>query len=174
MPHSNHYNIIVTEGIDYIIQGDEECRTLKFEFSHEGRQTTCIYIEILDDDVIEPDEFFSVQLSSTDPAVTLARDRATIRIVDDDGDQVLPTENTNCPRSTSPPPGNGNRLNPTLYFMWLYHCYKKPRVFRKSTFNWRACPLFRDNAFIQSVLYLRPSLIQCGVLGGKLFSKSPN
>ncbi len=74
-------------------------RILKFEHGHEGRQSICTYIEILDDDVIEPDEFFSVQLSSTDPAVTLTRDRATIRIVDDDGDEVLPTENstpTNC------------------------------------------------------------------------------
>ncbi len=105
MPHSNHYyyyyNIIVTESIDYIIQGDEECTTLKFELGHEGRQTICIYIEILDDDVIEPDKFFSVQLTSTDPTVTLARDRATIRIIDDDGNQ----ENTNCPGSTSLPPG---------------------------------------------------------------------
>ncbi len=100
MPHSNHYyyyNIIVTEGMDII----QECRTLKFERGHEGRQTICTYIEILDDDVIEPDEFFSVQLSSTDPAVTLTRDRATIRIIDDDGNQ----ENTNCPGSTSLPPG---------------------------------------------------------------------
>ncbi len=67
MPHSNHYYhyiIIVTEGIDYIIQEDKECRTLKFELGHEGRQTICTYIEIMDDDVIEPDEFFSVQLSS--------------------------------------------------------------------------------------------------------------
>ncbi len=64
-----------------------------------ARPSAPSYIEILDDDVIEPDEFFSVQLSSTDPTVTLTRDRATIRIVDDDGDQVLPTVNsitTNC------------------------------------------------------------------------------
>ncbi len=82
-----------------------EYRILKFEQGHEGRQTICTYIEILDDDVIEPDEFFSVQLSSTHPTVTLARDRATIRIVDDDGDQVLSTENTNCPGYTSLHPG---------------------------------------------------------------------
>ncbi len=101
MPHSNHYYIIVTEGIDII----QECRTLKFELGHEGRQTICTYIEIMDDDVIKPDKFFFVQLTSTDPTVTLTRDRATIRIVDDDGDQVLPTENINCSGSTSPPPG---------------------------------------------------------------------
>ncbi len=112
-PISNHYYPPTTEGIDYI-QEDEECRTLKFELGHEGLQTICTYIEILDDDVIEPDKFFSVQLSSTNPRVIFTRDRATIRIIDDDGDEVLPTENTNCPGSTSPPPG----ATPKLRLLW--------------------------------------------------------
>ncbi len=91
-----------------------EYKILKFELGHEGRQNICTYIEILDDDVVEPDEFFSVQLFSTDPTVTLTRDRATIRIIDDDGDQVLPTENstpTNCACPTaSATPGPTSRV----------------------------------------------------------------
>ena len=49
----------------------------------EGTQRRCAYIEILDDTAIEPEEQFTVRLSSTNPQV-IKGSESTISIVDDD------------------------------------------------------------------------------------------
>ena len=46
--------------------------------------TSCINVTINNDGLIEPDEFFTVGLSSMDPAVMLGNDVATVNIVNDD------------------------------------------------------------------------------------------
>lgn len=70
------------EGTDFISMGSE-CSILTFTSSG-GTQRHCLYIEILDDDVIEAEEHFTVRLSSTNPRVTLTGGEATVSIVDDD------------------------------------------------------------------------------------------
>ena len=50
-----------------------------------------MYIEILNDDIIEADRQFVIQLLSFNPQVKTTNGRATVTIVDDDG---RPTEST--------------------------------------------------------------------------------
>ena len=50
-----------------------------------GTDQQCASISISDDPVLENDELFSVQLNSTDLAVTLRPSTANITIGDDDG-----------------------------------------------------------------------------------------
>ena len=82
-------DIIATEGLDYLPLSSE-CRTLEFTLSN-GLQEQCSYIEILDDSIIEGDEFFTLKLSSANPQVILARSEATVTIVDDDDNATTPT-----------------------------------------------------------------------------------
>lgn len=66
------------------------CGSLKFTV-HQGIQKRCSYFEILDDDLVETEEQFIVELSSTNPQVDVIDGEATVSIVDDDGDDEEPT-----------------------------------------------------------------------------------
>lgn len=73
-------------GADYLSLNSE---VLNFApTSSEGIQQQCSYIEILDDDVFEADEQFTVQLSSDNSQVTLTNAEATITIIDNDDDKA--------------------------------------------------------------------------------------
>ena len=74
---------IVTIGSDYLPLRPD-CRILNFIVSP-GIQEQCSYIEILDDDVIEPEEYFTVKLRTANPAVTLVNGEANVTIIDNDG-----------------------------------------------------------------------------------------
>ena len=50
----------------------------------QGTSQQCANISISDDTVLENNEFFSVQLTTTDQAVTLSPRSATVTIGDDD------------------------------------------------------------------------------------------
>ena len=43
----------------------------------------------MDDDIVEMDEEFSVQISSTNPQVTVQQGTATVTITDDDGNEKI-------------------------------------------------------------------------------------
>ena len=51
-----------------------------------GEDQQCTSISISDDPILENDELFSVQLNTTDQAVTLHPSSANITIGDDDGE----------------------------------------------------------------------------------------
>ena len=71
----------------------------------ESKQSHCITIEILDDEIIESTETFTVTLSSNDPQVSFIIDEATIKIIDDDGEIITTTAATTMPASTTMPAG---------------------------------------------------------------------
>ena len=57
-------------------------KVLRFQ----SRESLCVNVTILDDDVVEDSEIFGISVSSSDPNVTLgAIPRATIVIFDNDG-----------------------------------------------------------------------------------------
>lgn len=45
----------------------------------------CLYINIIDDDICEEDESFSIQLTSTDDCVDIVDGSGSLTIIDDDG-----------------------------------------------------------------------------------------
>ena len=57
-------------------------------------QTQCSYIEILDDDVIEPEEYFTVKLFTNNPVVTFVNGEANVTIIDNDSGFITPDGQT--------------------------------------------------------------------------------
>ena len=49
-----------------------------------GNQTQCAYVQVIDDDIPETIEYFTLQLSSNEPRVVVTTPSALIRILDDD------------------------------------------------------------------------------------------
>ena len=55
------------------------------EFRSGGDTSTQVTVTIVDDNTVEMDEEFSVQISSTNPRVTVQQGTADVTITDDDG-----------------------------------------------------------------------------------------
>ena len=59
------------------------------EFRSGGDTSTQVTVTIVDDNTVEMDEEFSVQISSTNPRVTVQQGTADVTITDDDGNEKL-------------------------------------------------------------------------------------
>ena len=57
------------------------------EFRSGGGTSTQVIVTIVDDDIVEMDEEFSVQVSSTNNRITVQQGTATVTITDDDGNR---------------------------------------------------------------------------------------
>ena len=57
------------------------------EFRSGGATSTQVTVAIVDDDTVEMDEEFSVQISSINPRVTVQQGTADVTITDDDGNE---------------------------------------------------------------------------------------
>ena len=65
---------------------DFDCLILSsLEFRSGGATSTQVTVAIVDDNTVEMDEEFSVQISSTNPRVTVQQGTADVTIIDDDG-----------------------------------------------------------------------------------------
>ena len=94
--------VCFTEGRDYFLPRSD-CRILFFEKT-QGRQTLCSFIEILDDDVIEPEEYFTVQLYS--PVATFVDiGEARVSIIDNDSCDIDSQQHISSALPTTPPRG---------------------------------------------------------------------
>ena len=76
---SQHTFIIFTEEEDF----PETSNTLVFP-PGSGSQQECAAFPVIDDDITEGDESFTVSLSSLLPSISIAVDEASVEIVDDD------------------------------------------------------------------------------------------
>ena len=86
MVHYSHINtFFYTDGNDYV--GIQDI-TLEFEAGSPEGTTVCVDISILNEDVVEPEQEFSVQLFSMDPVNIGPNGTATVIIVDSDGEYM--------------------------------------------------------------------------------------
>ena len=86
------FSVLLTEGRDYLPLRPD-CRILNFSISRDT-QTHCSYIEILDDDVIEPEEYFTVKLLTSNPVVIFVNGEANVNIIDNDSGFITPDGQT--------------------------------------------------------------------------------
>ena len=84
--------MLYVEGRDYLPVGPDS-RILNFAID-QGLQTHCFYIEILDDDVIEPEEYLTVKLFTNNPVVTFVNGEANVTIIDNDSGFITPDGQT--------------------------------------------------------------------------------
>jgi len=71
---------------DYI----ENSSTLVFPTNSSNNSTKCITVSIQEDSILEPLQYFSVILTTSDPDVLIQNRQLIINIIDDDGEQILP------------------------------------------------------------------------------------
>ena len=82
------FSIHISEGSDFSIN-EADCRSLQFT-RKTGIQKKCIFVRIIEDQIDEGTEQFSVNLTSSNPHVTFKTQIATVRIVE--GEVAAPSQ----------------------------------------------------------------------------------
>ena len=75
---NNYPNILPSEIIDYRVNN-----TPLLFLAAGGRQTQCAYVQVVDDNITEPTEYFILKLTSGDDSVVVINSVANVFIMDE-------------------------------------------------------------------------------------------